>query len=100
LTHDWESFQSEFETLVFYMGLAGLPIICEHLQRQGRSGDTPIALVERATTPEQRVLTGTLATMAQIVRDAKPRAPTLIIVGNVVRLHARLAWFGEGNRGS
>ena len=100
LTHDWESFQSEFETLVFYMGLAGLPTICEQLQRHGRSGDTPIALVERATTPEQRVLTGTLATMAQIVRDAQPRAPTLIIVGNVVRLHARLAWFGEGSRGN
>jgi uroporphyrin-III C-methyltransferase/precorrin-2 dehydrogenase/sirohydrochlorin ferrochelatase len=100
VTHDWGSFQSESETLVFYMGLAGLPIICEQLQRHGRGSDTPIALVERATTPEQRVLTGTLATMAQIVRDAQPRAPTLIIVGNVVRLNARLAWFGEESRGS
>ena len=98
LAHNWGSFQSESETLVFYMGLAGLPIICEQLQRHGRGGDTPVALVERATTPEQRVLTGTLATMAQIVQGAQPRAPTLIIVGNVVRLHARLAWFGERSR--
>ncbi len=100
VAHDWGSFRSESETLVFYMGLAGLPVICEQLQRHGRSGDTPIALVERATTPEQRVLTGTLATMADIVQREQPRAPTLIIVGNVVRLHARLAWFGEGSSGS
>jgi len=91
---DWGDFRSESETLVFYMGLVGLPVICEQLQRHGRSADTPIALVERATMPGQRVLTGTLATMVDIVQREQPRAPTLIIVGNVVRLHASLAWFG------
>ena len=98
LGHDWGDFRSESETLVFYMGLVGLPVICDELQRHGRSGDTPVALVERATTPEQRVLTGTLATMTDIVQRERPRAPTLIIVGDVVRLHTSLAWFGEGNR--
>ena len=95
--HDWSELRSETETLVFYMGLVGLPVICEKLQQHGRSPDTPIALVERATTSEQRVITGTLANMAQIVQEAKPRAPTLIIVGNVVRLHTKLAWFGKEN---
>lgn len=95
VSHTWQDFQSDTETLVFYMGLVGLPVICEQLQRHGRSADTPIALVERASTPEQRVITGTLATMVATVEREKPRAPTLIIVGNVVRLHETLAWFGE-----
>ena len=93
--HDWSTFQSTTETLVFYMGLMGLPIICEQLQAHGRSPDTPVALVERGTLLEQRVLRGTLDSMVAIVESAKPRAPTLIIVGDVVRLHENLAWFGE-----
>ncbi|MEM6583282.1 MAG: siroheme synthase CysG [Pseudomonadota bacterium] len=95
VNHHWEDFRSESETLVFYMGLTGLAVICEQLQRHGRASDTPIALIERATTADQRVLTGTLATMADVVTREQPRAPTLIIVGNVVRLHRDLAWFGE-----
>ena len=92
---DWASFRSTTETLVFYMGLVGLPVICEQLQVQGRSPNTPIALVERATAQEQRVITGTLETMVDIVEREKPRAPTLIIVGSVVVLHDELAWFGN-----
>ena len=97
VSHNWEEFQSESETLVFYMGLVGLPVICEQLQRHGRSAQTPIALVERATTPGQRVITGTLGTRVDIVQREQPRAPTLIIVGSVVCLHQRLAWFGAGD---
>ena len=93
--HDWQELQSESETLVFYMGLVGLPVICQQLQEHGRSPDTPVALVERASTPDQRVIRGTLSSMVDIVQREKPRAPTLIIVGNVVRLHDRLAWFGK-----
>ena len=61
----------------------------------GRSADTPVALVEHGTLADQRVLVGTLANMVAVVHKAKPRAPTLIIVGDVVRLHDDLAWFGE-----
>ena len=95
--HNWSDFQSESETLVFYMGLVGLPVICEQLQKHGRRSDTPAALVERASTPEQRVITGTLGTMVDIVQREQPHAPTLIIVGEVVRLHETLAWFGQEN---
>lgn len=95
LDHDWDQFQNTTETLVFYMGLAGLPQICAKLQAHGRSPNTPIALVERGTLAEQRVLTGTLCTMTDIVERENPTAPTLIIVGDVVRLHASLSWFGE-----
>lgn len=93
--HDWSAFQSTTETLVFYMGLMGLPVICEQLQAHGRSPDTPVALVERGTTLEQKVLVGTLATMADLVARSRPAAPTLIIVGDVVRLHQTLSWFGQ-----
>lgn len=92
--HDWRQFQSPAETLVFYMALAGLPEICEQLVTHGRAADTPAALVERATTLEQRVLVGTLATLPGIVARERPEAPTLLIVGGVVNLHRELAWFG------
>jgi uroporphyrin-III C-methyltransferase/precorrin-2 dehydrogenase/sirohydrochlorin ferrochelatase len=95
LEYDWSQFQSPMETLVFYMGSVGLPSICAQLQAHGRSGETPIALIERGTLLDQRVLVGTLATMADIVAHAKPRAPTLIIIGDVVRLHKDLSWFGQ-----
>jgi uroporphyrin-III C-methyltransferase/precorrin-2 dehydrogenase/sirohydrochlorin ferrochelatase len=94
--HDWEQFKNPAETLVFYMGLAGLAEICNKLQGCGRSPDTPIALIERGTLADQRVLTGTLQSMVEVVKKNNPRAPTLIIVGDVVRLHKSLAWFGEG----
>lgn len=95
--HDWSSFTSRTETLVFYMGLMGLPVICKELQKHGRAADTPVALVERGTQREQRVLVGTLATMVDIVDRAKPTAPTLIIVGDVVQLHDSLSWFGQAD---
>jgi uroporphyrin-III C-methyltransferase/precorrin-2 dehydrogenase/sirohydrochlorin ferrochelatase len=95
LQHEWAQFRSENETLVFYMGLLGLPTICRELQAHGRSPDTPVALVERATYGEQRVLAGTLQTMEALVDREKPRAPTLIIVGPVVRLRDHLSWFGK-----
>lgn len=91
----WQEFVAEGQTLVFYMGLKGLPIICEQLIAYGRGKDVPIALIEKGTTPEQRVLTGTLETMADIVESQLVHAPTLIIVGEVVELNKRLSWFGQ-----
>jgi uroporphyrin-III C-methyltransferase/precorrin-2 dehydrogenase/sirohydrochlorin ferrochelatase len=91
--HDWSTFRSTTETLVFYMGLVGLPTICTQLQAQGRSPDTPVALIERATTTQQNTLLGTLSTMVEVVSRAEPVAPTLIIVGDVVKLHETLSWF-------
>lgn len=91
--HDWTQFQSPTETLVFYMGLVGLPVICAQLVAHGRSPDTPAALIERATLLQQRVLVGTLATLPDIVAREEPSAPTLLLIGGVVSLHASLAWF-------
>lgn len=81
------------QTVVFYMGLKGLEKICQGLMAHGREEDTPIALIQKGTTVEQKVLTGTLATMSAIVAKEQVKAPTLIIVGEVVELHKTLSWF-------
>ncbi len=98
---NWGALAQPAQTVVFYMGLKGLPIICEKLIEYGRAPETPVALVQQATTPRQRAFTGTLATMAEIIGEQEIRPPTLIIVGEVVELHDKLAWFvsaAEKNR--
>ena len=90
---DWSTLAKERQTLVFYMGLVGLPTICQQLIQHGLGGDTPIALVQQGTTRHQKVWTSTLADMPKIVKNQEVRPPTLIIVGSVVSLHKRLSWF-------
>lgn len=81
------------QTLVFYMGLHQLTNIVQGLVQHGKPADTPIALVSNGSTPQQQVLTGTLATIVDKQAEAQLPAPTLIIVGEVVALQERLAWF-------
>lgn len=92
---DWEHLVQTGQTVVFYMGLVSLPLICNELIRHGRSPDTPIALVQQGTLPQQKVYTGTLATMAAVIESQEVRAPTLIIVGEVVKLHETLNWISN-----
>ncbi|KQO37763.1 siroheme synthase CysG [Pseudomonas chengduensis] len=95
----WKDLVAPGQTLVFYMGLVGLPGICEQLIAHGRSGATPAALVQQGTTQSQRVFTGTLETLPQLVAEHEVHAPTLVIVGEVVTLRDKLAWFeGAQNR--
>ena len=90
---NWEMLAQPNQTLVFYMGLLGLPVICRELLAQGADPDLPIALVQQGTTPKQRVFTGTLGTITDTVEREKPKPPTLIIVGDVVRLQEKLSWY-------
>jgi uroporphyrin-III C-methyltransferase / precorrin-2 dehydrogenase / sirohydrochlorin ferrochelatase len=95
----WSELVAPSQTLVFYMGLVGLPVICQQLIAYGRAADTPAALVQQGTTVNQRVFTGTLANLAERVAEEQVQAPTLIIVGEVVQLREKLAWFeGAQNR--
>jgi len=89
----WHELVHSHQTVVFYMGLVGLSDICTQLVAHGRAAETPIALIQQGTTRHQRVLTGTLADMPARVQNAGIKAPTLIIVGEVVSLHEKLAWF-------
>ncbi|HWV16303.1 MAG TPA: siroheme synthase CysG [Cellvibrio sp.] len=89
----WPELANPTQTIVFYMGLVGLQEICNSLIAHGRAATTPVALIERGTTQQQRVLLGTLATIAGIVASQEVHAPTLFIVGDVVKLHENLKWF-------
>ncbi len=90
---NWQQLTQKNHTIVFYMGLTGMSVISEQLQAHGMSGDMPAALVEQGTTRNQRVHIGTVATLPQLVIDSKVRAPTLTIIGEVVKLHDKLHWY-------
>jgi len=90
---DWEFLARPKQTIVVYMGLPGLAILCSQLIAHGLPETTPIAIVQQGTTPNQWVVSGTLATLPQQTEIAQLRAPTLIIVGGVVSLRESLSWF-------
>jgi uroporphyrin-III C-methyltransferase/precorrin-2 dehydrogenase/sirohydrochlorin ferrochelatase len=90
---NWEQLAQPHQTVVFYMGLMGLPVICKELMARGVPPEKPIALVQQGTTEKQRVYTGTLATINEIVEREQPKPPTLIIVGEVVELQEKLSWY-------
>jgi uroporphyrin-III C-methyltransferase/precorrin-2 dehydrogenase/sirohydrochlorin ferrochelatase len=104
---DWPALARPRQTVVVYMGLPCLPILCAKLIEHGQSPELPAAVVQHGTAPTQRVVTGTLATLPGLAGRAELHGPTLIIVGDVVRLRERLNWFhpgvvatGESGRGS
>jgi uroporphyrin-III C-methyltransferase / precorrin-2 dehydrogenase / sirohydrochlorin ferrochelatase len=90
---NWPALVQPRQTIVFYMGLVGIDILCRELAAHGLPAATPAALVQQGTTPQQRVLTGSLASLPGIVHRNEVKAPTLIIIGEVVRLRERLKWF-------
>lgn len=90
---DWDLLARPRQTVVVYMGLHGLDTLCAELVKHGLPDSTPIAIVQQGTTQNQRVFTGTLATLPGIAQREKPQAPTLIIVGGVVSLRDKLTWF-------
>ena len=93
MTLDWAGLARPRQTVVIYMGLLGLPTLCQQLIAHGLPTDWPAAIVQQGTTANQRTVTGTLATLPDLAIAAQLKAPTLIIVGEVVRLRDKLAWF-------
>ena len=92
---DWQSLTAPDQTLVFYMGLQGLPVICENLIKHGCPPDTLAAVIEKGTTLDQKVYTSTVKNLPQVIIDNNVQAPTLTIIGSVVGLHDKLNWFGK-----
>ena len=93
---NWEMLSHANQTVVFYMGLDNVAGICRSLKAHGRAANTPAALVEKGTTVEQRVFVGDLDSLPGIIALNEVRAPTLILVGEVVALHDRLGWYKPG----
>jgi uroporphyrin-III C-methyltransferase/precorrin-2 dehydrogenase/sirohydrochlorin ferrochelatase len=92
---DWAALGQSNHTVVFYMGVAQLPVIEQRLLAAGRRGETPIALIERGSTAQQRVILGRLSALAALGADQAVIAPSLVIVGEVAALGAELAWFTQ-----
>jgi uroporphyrin-III C-methyltransferase/precorrin-2 dehydrogenase/sirohydrochlorin ferrochelatase len=90
---DWDMLARRGQTVVIYMGMGQLEEICGKLKAHGLPGDWPAAVIERATTPRQRVVTGTLTTLPGRVAHAALKPPALIVVGEVVKLRGELGWF-------
>jgi len=90
---NWPELIAPGKTLVFYMGLKGLPIICSSLIEHGMAADMPCAVVEKGTTPAQRVMVSTLAGLPQLIDEQNIASPSLFIVGEVVSLSHKLNWF-------
>ena len=92
---DWAGLARPRQTVVIYMGLAGLATIAAQLMAHGLPADWPAAVISKGTLPEQRVVVATLATLAEEAARAQLASPSLTIVGEVVRLREKLAWFQQ-----
>ncbi len=91
----WESLAKGIDTLAIYMGVKNLPYICEQLLKHGRPASTPVALVHWGTIEEQQTVTGTLNSIVEIVEKSEIKNPSMIIVGEVVRLRDKINWFEQ-----
>lgn len=91
---DWSSLARPHQTIVIYMGLLGLPVLCRQLIVHGLPANTPAAIIQQGTIQTQKIVIGTLKTLPDLAATAQLIPPTLIIVGEVVQLHQKLAWFG------
>ena len=90
---NWDKLIQPNQTIVFYMGLVSIEIICTQLTANGLDPETPCALVQQGTTPDQKVYTSVVKNMSALVKAKKPQAPTIFIIGYVVNLRAKLNWY-------
>jgi uroporphyrin-III C-methyltransferase len=95
LEHRWSHLAKGVDTICVYMGVSHLPIIIRQLIQHGKSANTPIALVHWGTLSGQRTVVGTLETIEAMVKAATISNPSMIVIGEVVRLHHKLKWFEE-----
>ncbi|NOX27710.1 MAG: uroporphyrinogen-III C-methyltransferase [Gammaproteobacteria bacterium] len=92
---NWKQLAQPQQTVVVYMSLTNIDVLCDQLVAHGMSADTPVALVSRGTTVNQDVITATLASLSDEIEGKEIHAPTLTIIGDVVKLHDKLNWFGN-----
>ncbi len=88
---DWPHLARPHQTVVVYMGVAALPLICDRLIAHGLPAGTPAALIERATLPEQRCIAATLETLPALAQVQAAKPPALLVIGTVVSLQPVLA---------
>ncbi|AKF06865.1 uroporphyrinogen-III C-methyltransferase [Sandaracinus amylolyticus] len=92
-SHDWTKLATATETLVIFMGVRALESMMARLIEHGRAPETPAAVIQQASMPKQRTIVGTVATIAQLAREANVGMPALTVVGEVVKLRDALRWY-------
>ena len=92
LDFNWPALLQPKQTLAIYMGIKGVDVLQQSLLEQGMQPDLPAAIVQQGTTPDQRVHLGSVATLANIVARQEIKPPSMIIIGEVVKLHEKLSW--------
>lgn len=92
---DWQSLAKPNQTLAVYMGVIKSPHIQAKLIEHGRASTTPVAIIENGTRKEQRVVTGQLNDLANLIEREQIKSPALLIIGEVTSLSKELAWFGD-----
>ncbi|WP_165743936.1 siroheme synthase CysG [Pseudoalteromonas sp. Z9A6] len=97
---DWQSLAKANQTLAIYMGVIKSPHIQGELLKHGRKADTPVAIIENGTRKNQRVVTGQLGELADLIERNSIISPALLIIGEVAALHSQLAWFGKNEQTS
>ena len=97
---DWQSLAKANQTLAIYMGVIKSPHIQGELLKHGRKADTPVAIIENGTRKNQRVVTGQLGELADLIERNNIISPALLIIGEVAALHSQLAWFGKNEQTS
>lgn len=92
---DWNALANGIDTIAFYMSIGNVEHISAQLIKHGRPHTTPVAVIEWGTTNEQRTLTGTLETITTLIKQSGYKNPSMIIVGEVVKVREEIAWFEE-----
>ncbi|MEK9199176.1 uroporphyrinogen-III C-methyltransferase [Ureibacillus sp. 179-F W5.1 NHS] len=94
----WKGLAESVDTLAIYMGVGNLPYITEQLMKYKRNPQTPVALIHWGTTEHQKTITGTLESIVEIAEKEEIQNPSMIIVGEVVKMHDKIAWFEQSKQ--
>ncbi len=93
LAFNWAALLQPKQTLAIYMGVKGIDVLQNNLLEHGMRPDLPAAVIQQGTTPNQKVYVGTVSTLAKTVADQEVKPPSMIVIGEVVKLHDKLTWF-------
>ena len=93
LAFNWPALLQPKQTLAIYMGVKGIDVLQKNLLEHGMRPDMPAAVIQQGTTPNQKVYVGTVSTLAKTVADQEVKPPSMIVIGEVVKLHEKLTWF-------
>ena len=93
LSFNWDALLQPKQTVAIYMGVKGIDVLQKNLLEQGMAPDMPAAIIQQGTTPNQKVFVGKVGTLTQTVADNEIKPPSMIVIGEVVKLHDKLSWF-------